>query len=199
MREERLQKSWVFGGIAELEIERSLEEQNRGGERFFFPGRDLRSRRGRLWTWRGGDYSEQRKKKGNSGGRRLQTKWGRDLKGKKKRVFTEFLFIWLERTTLRYAFLLFFYSFLGDFWGLLVSMFIYMFFLFFVVLAEDQFGPCFIFLIDISVLMLWFLLNAHLSSLTIIWAHYFKHEMWLRWVHFIHSHCVLFFAVFPCS
>ena len=73
MREERLQKSWVFGGIAELEIERSLEEQNRGGGRFFFPGRDLRSRRGRLWTWRGGDYSEQRKKKGNSGGRRLQT------------------------------------------------------------------------------------------------------------------------------
>ncbi|WKA03431.1 hypothetical protein VitviT2T_021539 [Vitis vinifera] len=45
MREERLQKSWVFGGIAELEIERSLEEQNRGGGRFFFPGRDLRSRR----------------------------------------------------------------------------------------------------------------------------------------------------------
>ena len=54
--------------------------------------------------------------------------------------FTEFLSIWLERITLRYAFLLFFYSFLGDFWGLLVSMFIYMFFLFFfVVLAEDQF------------------------------------------------------------
>ena len=48
----------------------------------------------------------------------------------KKRVFTEFLFIWLERTTLRYAFLLFFYSFLGDFWGLLVSMFVYMFFYF---------------------------------------------------------------------
>ena len=55
--------------------------------------------------------------------------------------FTEFLSIWLERITLRYAFLLFFYSFLGDFWGLLVSMFIYMFLLlfFFVVLAEDQF------------------------------------------------------------
>ena len=44
--------------------------------------------------------------------------------------FTEFLSIWLERITLRYAFLLFFYSFLGDFWGLLVSLFIYMFFIF---------------------------------------------------------------------
>ena len=53
----------------------------------------------------------------------------------------EFLSILLEGIVLRYAFLLFFYSFLGDFWGLLVSMFIYMFLLlfFFVVLAEDQF------------------------------------------------------------
>ena len=65
------------------------------------------------------------------GGRRLQTEWGRDLKRKKKRVFTEFLFIWLEKTILTYAFLLFFYSVSGDFWGLLVSMFIYICFFIF--------------------------------------------------------------------
>ena len=33
-----------------------LEARGRteGGERYFFPGRDSRSRRGRLWTLRGG-------------------------------------------------------------------------------------------------------------------------------------------------
>ena len=92
-------------GERSLEGEKSEKKRGQGGE--FLGGASERENEGEgekedFWraTREEGDDSQRRKKKGDSGGRRLQTEWGRDLKRKKKRVFTEFLFIWLERTTL---------------------------------------------------------------------------------------------------
>ena len=67
------------------------------GERYFFREEILGAGEVDYGPLEEGDYSQQRKK---------------------KRVFTEFLFIWLERTTLRYAFLLFFLLILGRFLGI---------------------------------------------------------------------------------